>query len=52
MINTEKSLDIHDYTEILLRRIWYIVIPFTVIFAAAVLYALYLPKCIVPRHWS
>ena len=44
MINTEKSLDIHDYTEIFLRRIWYIVIPFTVILAAAILYALSLPK--------
>ena len=44
MINTEKSLDIHDYTEILLRRIWYILIPFVVIMAGATLYALYLPK--------
>jgi polysaccharide chain length determinant protein (PEP-CTERM system associated) len=44
MINTEKSLDIHDYTEIFLRRIWYIVIPFTVIMIAATLYAFYLPK--------
>ena len=44
MINTEKSLDIHDYTEIFLRRIWYIVIPFIVILVAASLYAFYLPK--------
>jgi polysaccharide chain length determinant protein (PEP-CTERM system associated) len=44
MINTEKSLDIHDYTEIFLRRIWYIVIPFIVIIAVATLYALSLPK--------
>jgi polysaccharide chain length determinant protein (PEP-CTERM system associated) len=44
MINTEKSLDIHDYTEIFLRRIWYILIPFTVMLAAAALYAFYLPK--------
>jgi polysaccharide chain length determinant protein (PEP-CTERM system associated) len=44
MINTEKSLDIHDYTEIFLRRIWYILIPFIVILAAASLYAFYLPK--------
>jgi polysaccharide chain length determinant protein (PEP-CTERM system associated) len=44
MINTEKSLDIHDYTEIFLRRIWYIVIPFVVILVAASLYAFYLPK--------
>jgi len=44
MINTGKSFDIHDYTEIFLRRIWYIVIPFIVIMAAAALYALSLPK--------
>ncbi len=44
MINTEKPFDIHDYTEIFLRRIWYIVIPFTVIVIAAVLYAFSLPK--------
>ncbi len=44
MINTEKSFNIQDYTEIFLRRIWYIVIPFTVILAAAVLYAFYTPK--------
>ena len=44
MINTEKSLDIHDYTEILLRRIWYILIPFVVIMAGAALYAFSLPK--------
>jgi polysaccharide chain length determinant protein (PEP-CTERM system associated) len=44
MINTEKSFDIHDYTEIFLRRIWYIVIPFIVILVAAILYAFSLPK--------
>ena len=44
MINTEKSFNIHDYTEILLRRIWYIVIPFVVILATAILYAYSLPK--------
>ncbi len=44
MINTEKSFDIHDYTEIFLRRIWYIVIPFIVIMVAAILYAFSLPK--------
>ena len=44
MINTEKSLDIHDYTEILLRRIWYILIPFVVIMVGATLYAFLLPK--------
>jgi len=44
MINSEKSLDIHDYTEVFLRRFWYILIPFVVVMAAAVLYALSLPK--------
>ncbi len=44
MINTEKSLDIHDYIEIFLRRKWYFVIPFVVIVMAAVLYAFSLPK--------
>jgi polysaccharide chain length determinant protein (PEP-CTERM system associated) len=44
MINTDKPFDFHDYTEIFLRRIWYIVIPFTVILAAAILYAFSLPK--------
>jgi polysaccharide chain length determinant protein (PEP-CTERM system associated) len=44
MINTEKSFNIHDYIEIFLRRIWYIVIPFIVVAAAAALYAYSLPK--------
>ena len=44
MINTEKPSDIHDYTEIFLRRIWYFVIPFVVIMAGAILYAFSLPK--------
>jgi polysaccharide chain length determinant protein (PEP-CTERM system associated) len=44
MINTEKSFNINDYAEIFLRRIWYFVIPFAVVFAAAMLYALSLPK--------
>jgi polysaccharide chain length determinant protein (PEP-CTERM system associated) len=44
MINSEKSFNIHDYIEILLRRIWYIIIPFVVISIGTVLYALYAPK--------
>jgi polysaccharide chain length determinant protein (PEP-CTERM system associated) len=44
MINTEKAFNIHDYVEILLRRIWYILIPLVVILSAAVLYASYAPK--------
>jgi polysaccharide chain length determinant protein (PEP-CTERM system associated) len=44
MINPEKSFDIHDYTEIFLRRIWYIIIPFSIILIGAILYAFYSPK--------
>ncbi len=44
MINNEKPSDIHDYIEIILRRIWYIVIPFVVLMTAAVVFALLLPK--------
>jgi polysaccharide chain length determinant protein (PEP-CTERM system associated) len=44
MINTEKPFNIHDYTEIFLRRIWYILIPFIIIMAGAALYAFSLPK--------
>ena len=44
MINSEKSFNIHDYIEIFLRRIWYIIIPFIVIIIGAVLYAYYTPK--------
>ena len=44
MINIEKSFNIHDYTEIFLRRIWYAIIPFIVIMAVATFYALSLPK--------
>jgi polysaccharide chain length determinant protein (PEP-CTERM system associated) len=44
MINIEKSFNVHDYIEIFLRRVWYIVIPFIVIMTAATLYAFYLPK--------
>ena len=49
MINTEKSFDIHDYTEIFLRRIWYFLIPLIVILVAAILYAFSLPKSISCR---
>jgi len=44
MINPGKTFNIHDYIEIVLRRIWYIIIPFVVIGTAAVLYAFYAPK--------
>lgn len=39
MINTEKSFIIHDYIEVLLRRIWYVIIPSVLILGGAVLYA-------------
>jgi polysaccharide chain length determinant protein (PEP-CTERM system associated) len=44
MINPEKSFNILDYFEILLRRIWYIVIPFVLILIGAVFYAVTSPK--------
>jgi polysaccharide chain length determinant protein (PEP-CTERM system associated) len=39
MINTEKSFNINDYIEIILRRIWYIIIPFIVVLIIVGLYA-------------
>jgi uncharacterized protein involved in exopolysaccharide biosynthesis len=44
MINPGKPFDIHDYIEILLRRIWYIIIPAVVIFTGAIIYAYHAPK--------
>lgn len=44
MINSEKSFDFHDYTEILLRRIWFIVLPFVVVLTGTVLYVFYAPR--------
>jgi len=44
MINPEKSFNIHDYIEIFLRRLWYIVIPFAVIMVGAFIYAIVPPK--------
>ncbi len=44
MINPEKSFSVHDYVEIFLRRIWYIIIPLAIILAGASLYALMSPK--------
>ncbi len=44
MINSEKSFNIHDYIEMMLRRIWYIMIPFVLILSGAVLYAVTSPK--------
>jgi polysaccharide chain length determinant protein (PEP-CTERM system associated) len=44
MINPNKPFDIHDYIEIFLRRIWYIVIPIVVVMIGAIFYAYTSPK--------
>jgi len=44
MINPEKSFSVHDYVEIFLRQIWYIIIPFAIILVGALLYAMISPK--------
>lgn len=44
MINPEKSFNIHDYIEIFMRRIWFIIIPFVIVLAGASLYAITSPK--------
>ena len=44
MINPNKPFNIHDYIEIFLRRIWYIIIPVIVVMIGAVLYAYTSPK--------
>lgn len=44
MINPGKSFNINDYIEILLKRKWYIVIPFAVVFSAAAIFSFTAPK--------
>ena len=44
MINPNKPFNIHDYIEIFLRRIWYIIIPVIVVMIGAILYAYSSPK--------
>jgi len=44
MINLEKSFNIHDYIELVLRRVWYVIIPFVVVATGACLYAFSVPK--------
>ena len=44
MINPNKPFNIHDYIEIFLRRIWYIIIPLVVVMIGAILYAYTSPK--------
>jgi polysaccharide chain length determinant protein (PEP-CTERM system associated) len=44
MISPNKSFGLHNYIDIFLRRIWYIVIPFVVIAAGTIIYAYTTPK--------
>jgi polysaccharide chain length determinant protein (PEP-CTERM system associated) len=44
MINPGKSFNINDYFEILLRRKWYIIIPFVIVACAAAIYSFTAPK--------
>ena len=44
MINPNKPFNIHDYIEIVLRRLWYIIIPVIVVMIGAILYAYSSPK--------
>ncbi len=44
MINPGKPFNIHDYTEIFLRRIWFFIIPFVAIMMATGLYIFLAPK--------
>jgi polysaccharide chain length determinant protein (PEP-CTERM system associated) len=44
MINPNKPFNIHDYIEIFLKRIWYIIIPVIVVMTGAILYAYSSPK--------
>ena len=44
MLNPQRSFNIHYYVEILLRRLWYILIPMVVVFIGAAIYAQMAPK--------
>jgi len=44
MINAKKAFNIHDYIEIVLRRIWYIIIPLVLVAGAAAVYAKLTPR--------
>jgi len=44
MINPAKAYTTDEYIEILRRRMWFIIIPFVVIFLGASLYALFAPR--------
>jgi polysaccharide chain length determinant protein (PEP-CTERM system associated) len=44
MITNQGDFFIHSYIDILLRRIWYIIIPFVLIMAVVVIYVVFTPK--------
>ena len=44
MINSKKSYSIDEYIEILLRRIWYVVIPFLIIIFGVTCYVIFAPR--------
>jgi polysaccharide chain length determinant protein (PEP-CTERM system associated) len=44
MINPQRSFNIHYYIDILLRRVWYILIPMVLVFLGTGIFALVAPK--------
>ncbi len=44
MINPEKKITLDEYLEILRRRMWHIIIPFVLILAGAIIYAIIAPR--------
>lgn len=44
MLNPQRTFNVHYYIEILLRRLWYILIPMVVVFIGAAIYAQMAPK--------
>ncbi|MEN6373621.1 MAG: GNVR domain-containing protein [Smithella sp.] len=44
MINSKKSYTIEEYIEILLRRIWYVIIPFLIIAFGVSCYVIFAPR--------
>ena len=44
MINSKKSYTIEEYIEILLRRIWYVIIPFLIVTFGVFCYVIFAPR--------
>ena len=44
MINPAKPFNLHDYLEVFLRRLWYLVIPFIAVLVGTGIYAFTVPK--------